>query len=100
MPGIVGLVTQMPRSWAAPQLLRMVERLRHSPSYETGTWMDESLGIYVGWAEKKGSFSDGMPIRNEGGDLVLIFSGEEFPEPGIVEQLQQRGHEVKNGGPS
>src|SRR5438309_293930 len=33
MPGIVGLVTKQPREWAEPQLLRMVETLRHRSSY-------------------------------------------------------------------
>ncbi len=100
MPGIIGLITQMPRTWAEPQLLRMVESLRHLPSYQTGTWIDESLGIYVGWAEKKGSFSDGMPLQNETGELVLLFSGEEFPDPTTKPGLKQRGHAVESRGPS
>ncbi len=100
MPGIVGLITKMPRTWAEPQLLRMVENLRHQSSYQTGTWIDESLGIYVAWAERKGSFSDGMPLRNESGNMVLVFSGEEFAEEGIAHQLQARGHAVESGGPS
>jgi asparagine synthase (glutamine-hydrolysing) len=100
MPGIVGLVTKQPRAWAEPQVLRMVESLRHGSSYLTGTWIDESLGIYLGWAERKDSFSDGMPLRNERGDVVLVFSGEEFPEPGTVRRLQDRGHVVESKGPS
>ncbi len=81
MPGIVGLITKMPRERAEPQLLRMVESLRHELFYVTGTWVDESLGVYVGWAARKGSFSEGMPLRNERGDAVPIFSGEEYPDP-------------------
>lgn len=100
MPGIVGLITKQPRAWAEPQLLRMVEKLRHQSSYQTGTWIDESLGIYVGWAERKNSFSDGMPLRNERGDVVLVFSGEEFPEPGTAQRLKERGHAVDPKGPS
>lgn len=100
MPGIVGLITRMPREWAEPQLLRMVEGLRHQSSYQTGTWIDESLGTYVGWAERKNSFSDRMPLRNERGDMVLVFSGEEFPEPGTARRLKERGHEVETKGPS
>jgi asparagine synthase (glutamine-hydrolysing) len=90
----------MPRERAEPQLLRMVETLRHQARYETGTWIDESVGMYVGWAALKNSFSDGMPVRNESGDLVLIFSGEEFPEPGAVRRLRDRGHAVEPEGPS
>lgn len=100
MPGIVGLITRMPREWAEPQLLRMVEAIRHESSYVTGTWVEESLGIYVGWAARKNSFSDGMPLQNERGDIVLIFSGEEYPEPGTARRLKGQGHELQTDGPS
>src|SRR5438034_5600667 len=100
MPGIVGLLTRMPRKRAEPELLRMVEALRHENFYVTGTWVDESLGVYVGWAVRKDSFSDGMPLRNERGDVVLVFSGEEFPEPGTARRLKERGHRLDHGGPS
>ena len=83
MPGIVGLITEMPREWAEPQLRRMVESLCHEPSYRTGTWVEESLGLYVGWAIQKDTFADGIPVCNERGDLVLVFAGEEYPEKGI-----------------
>ena len=62
----------------------MVDVLRHEDFYVSGTWMDESLGVYLGSVARKDSFSDGMPLRNERGDIVLAFSGEEFPEPGTV----------------
>ncbi|HXP70478.1 MAG TPA: hypothetical protein VOA88_14435, partial [Candidatus Dormibacteraeota bacterium] len=74
MPGIVGLITRMPREQAEQELLQMIETLRHEDFYTSGTWIDESLGVYVGWVARKGSFSDGMPIRNERGDVVLAFS--------------------------
>src|SRR5207245_6393892 len=68
--------------------------------YETGTWVDSCMGVYVGWAARKNSFSDGMPLSNERGDVVLAFSGEEYPEPGIAHGLKQRGHTLKTDGPS
>ena len=100
MPGIVGLVTRMPRELAEPELLRMVAALCHEPFYSTGTWVDESRGVYVGWIVRKDSFSDGMPLRNEEGDVVLVFSGEEFPEPGTAHRLKERGHRLDMAGPS
>jgi asparagine synthase (glutamine-hydrolysing) len=95
MPGIVGLLTRRPRKWAEAQLLRMVESVRHEPFYATGTWVDEALGVYVGWTARKGSFSEGMPLSNEHRDVRLVFSGEEFPEPGIIDRLRQKGHTVE-----
>jgi len=97
MPGIVGLITSLPREKSAPQFVRMMETLRHEPFYVTGTWIDESLGIYLGWIERLDQ-SDEMPLRNERGDVVLGFSGEEFPEPGTVQRLSQRGHELSADG--
>jgi len=78
----------------------MLERLRHEPFYATGTWIDEALGVYVGWTVRKGSFADGMPLRNERGDVVLVFSGEEFPEPDTARRLTERGHALDPTGPS
>jgi asparagine synthase (glutamine-hydrolysing) len=100
MPGIVGLITKMPRDIAEAELLRMVESIRHESNYITGTWIDESLGVYVGWVARKGSFADGMPLRNERENVVLVFSGEEFPPPGTIARLKERGHAVDADGPS
>src|SRR6266704_3597188 len=100
MPGIVGLITKMPRERAQAELLRMVESLRHESSYATGVWVDSCLGVYVGWAVRKNAFADGMPLSNERGDVVLVFSGEEYPEPGIAHCLKQRGHALETEGPS
>ena len=100
MPGIVGLLTRMPRERAVSELVQMVEALRHENFYVTGMWADESLGVYVGWIVRKDSFSDGMPLRNERGDVVLVFSGEEFPQPDTVRRLKERGHRLDMARPS
>ncbi len=100
MPGLVGLITKMPRALAERELERMVAALRHESFYKSGTWIDETLGVYAGWVERKGSFADAMPIANEQGDVVLLFSGEEFPEPGTPRRLRERGHTPDLKGPS
>lgn len=92
MPGIVGLITKKPRAVAEQELLRMEQTLLHEPFYASGTWIDESLGVFVGWSAQKGSFADEMPLLNEKGDLVLVFAGENFPEPGTAARLAARGH--------
>ncbi len=100
MPGIVGLITAMPRERAERELGAMIGALRHESLYVTGTWIDESSGVYVGWAARRGSFSDGMPLSNEQGNAVLIFSGEDHPEPGTAARLKERGHMLSADGPS
>jgi asparagine synthase (glutamine-hydrolysing) len=99
MPGIAGLITKMPRKRAEAQLSLMVKALNHESFYATGTWVDESLGIYLAWAIPRDCFSDGMPVYNERQDVVLVFSGEEFPEPGTSGSLRRRGHECEVDGP-
>ncbi len=100
MPGIVGLISKMPREFAERQLQRMVATMCHETTYVSGTWSDETLGIYVGWIARRGSFADGMPLCNESGDVVLVFSGEEFPLPGTALRLKQDWHALDADGPS
>jgi asparagine synthase (glutamine-hydrolysing) len=90
----------MPREAAERQLLKMVGMMCHEDFYVAGTWIQESLGVYVGWVARRNSFADGMPARNEGGDVVLVFAGEEFPEPGTQARLKEQGHEFVATGPS
>src|SRR5882762_7030291 len=98
MPGSVGLITRMPRKQAERELLRMIDTLRHEKFQTTGTWIDESVGVYVGWSVLKESFADVMPRWNERGDVNLVFSGEEFPEPGTTRRLKERGHRFDDIG--
>lgn len=99
MPGIVGLITRMPRERAEHELFQMLATLRHEKFYVTGTWSDESLGVYIGWVARRGSFSDGMPLTNEEENATLVFSGEDHCDPTTRAGLRQRGHNVEPDGP-
>ncbi|MFN0171058.1 MAG: hypothetical protein ACKV22_31960 [Bryobacteraceae bacterium] len=77
----------------------MLQTMCHESFYVSGTWVCGAQGVYVGWVARKGSFADGMPLHDERGDKTLIFSGEEFPEPGIHRALRERGHAVSEEGP-
>lgn len=100
MPGLVGLITRMPREHAEAELLRMVAALCHDSSYVSGTWYEESLGLYVGWVARSESKARCMPLYNEQRDLVLAFSGDDFQEAGIALRLKMRGHSCEVDGPS
>jgi len=78
----------------------MTETLLHEEFYVAGTWANESQGVYIGWVARKNSFCDKMPLRSERGDVSLVFSGEEFPEPGTALRMKSRGHELDVDGPS
>ena len=100
MPGIVGLITKLPRAVAEQQVLAMVKSVHHEAFYTCGTWSDPEQGIYIGWVARRGSFADTLPVSNEAGDIALFFSGEEFPRPDLKNSLRQRGHQFPNDGPS
>lgn len=100
MPGIVGLITKLPRERAERELVAMLDTLCHEPFYVMGTWIDESLGVYVGWAARKGSFSDGMPVVNEQGNAVMVFSGEDHTGPGTAAKCKEQGNATEPGVPS
>src|SRR5215469_9601867 len=100
MPGIVGLITRLPRAAAEQKLHKMVQSLCHEPFYTSSTWLDSERGVYVGWVAREGSFADGMPVYNEHRDVTLVFSGEEFPDPSVIRDLRARGHEFPPHGPS
>lgn len=100
MPGIVGIITNRPKAEAERELNQMLDALRHESFYTAGTWTDPSLGVYVGWVAREGSFAAEMPARNERRDVTLVFSGEEFPGPGTIQALQAAGHVVSPDGPS
>src|SRR5579871_1526912 len=99
MPGIVGLQTRMPRELAEEKLLQMLEVVRHESFYVADIWVEESLGLYIGWVARMGSFSERMPLRNETGKVILVFSGEEFSEVGTERSLRQGGHDLIGSGP-
>src|SRR5271170_6147717 len=94
MPGIVGLITKRPRQSAAAQLGRMVESICHERFYRTGTWIDEAMGVYVGWTVMTGSFSDGMPLQCERDDVCMVFSGEEYSDGRTAHQVRSPGDSV------
>jgi asparagine synthase (glutamine-hydrolysing) len=37
-----------------------------------------------------------MPLQNERGDVTLVFSGEEFPDPDLIPALRERGHAIQD----
>src|SRR6516165_9085992 len=64
----------------------MTRYLVHEPSYVSGTYANEDVGLSVGWVSHGGSSSDCMPLWNERRDVCLIFSGEDFMDVGEVSQ--------------
>ncbi|OGL43420.1 MAG: hypothetical protein A2W05_01745 [Candidatus Schekmanbacteria bacterium RBG_16_38_10] len=92
MPGICGIISKTEKARNLEKVKMMVDCLVHEAFYTSGTYVNNQLGLYAGWACHAGSFSDCMPIFNEKKDLVLIFYGENFSDKEITDQLKGRGH--------
>jgi asparagine synthase (glutamine-hydrolysing) len=98
MPGLVGLITQLPQEQALEQLRVMVSTMCHEDFYVAGLATDSSLGVYVGWVALRGSSAADMPLRNGRHTVTMLFSGEEFTRDEVVPSLQTRGHHVDTTG--
>ena len=71
----------------------MAKCLMHESFYTDGTYINEELGLWLGWVNQEGSFSDCLPIWNEKKDICLLFSGEDFADQADIDSLRIRGHE-------
>lgn len=71
----------------------MTNSMMHETFYKAGTYSNDELGLYVGWVCQEKSFSDCMPVFNERRDLVLIFTGENFVDKRVTDELKNHGHE-------
>src|SRR5882724_7641397 len=93
MPGIVGIISQSPSEQYDALVKSMVKCLSHEPFYTDGTYVNEKLGLWSGWACHKGTFGDCLPIWNEKKDICLLFSGENFADQADIDALRRHGHE-------
>ena len=97
MPGIVGLITNMPRERAELELARMLGTFRHESFYRTGVSVDASLGVCrMGRAGELvlGRHAASKRTRRRRPHVL----GEEFPEPGTARRLLDRGHSFDSAG--
>ena len=78
MPGIVGIIGKGPRAKHEGDLKLMLDCMMHEPFYGSGTYVNESLGVYVGWTSHHDSFTDCLPATNGSKDVILVFAGEDF----------------------
>lgn len=85
---------------AENELRQMLGTMLHESFYTSGVWSDPSLGVYVGWVARSGSFAAEMPVKNEQEDITLFFSGEEFPQPDTIDTLRAKGHVIAKCGSS
>ena len=94
MPGITGIIKRRRAGGMPPEvrLDRMVQALVHEPSYVSGTYVNEELGVWLGWACLEHAFANCMPIWNETRDVLMVLHGEVFADQSTLAGLRTRGH--------
>src|SRR5262245_60691678 len=100
MPGIVGIIGEGSVDNNTSMLRQMMGCMRIEPFYDSGTYVNKELGLWIGWVNRCGSFTDCMPVWNETRDVWLIFSGETFADPSEIEQLRRQGHQFDSDNAS
>ncbi|MCC6544750.1 MAG: hypothetical protein IT392_09660 [Nitrospirae bacterium] len=93
MPGIVGIIGSDLLKENTSDLRRMIDCMMHEPFYTSGTYVNDRIGLWVGWVNRSGSFTDCMPVWNETNDICLIFSGETFTDVSETDRLRAQGHQ-------
>src|SRR5215471_13027769 len=91
MPGVVGIISKGLRGKHEQDLGLMIDTITHEPFYKKGSYVNDQLGIYIGWTCHSGSYSDCLPIVNPKRDVVLIFSGEHFGDKSVTSDLAGNG---------
>ena len=52
MPGLVGIVGSGSPKDNTAAVSKMLNSMLHEPSYTSGTYVNEQLGLYLGWANR------------------------------------------------
>jgi asparagine synthase (glutamine-hydrolysing) len=91
MPGITGIIRNTPYDGIEADLQLMLATMQHEPHYRGSQYVDRDLGLYVGWISTGDAADDAMPLVCRGGEVVIIFQGENYADP---EQQTAAYHET------
>ena len=95
MPGLTGIISKKHIDENTKDLNEMIESMTHESFYVRGKYVNEDIGLYVGWTCHPDAFDDCMPIINENRDTLLFFSGQDFPDENKIMKLKTMGHQFR-----
>ena len=75
MPGIVGVISQIPAEECKRLVDSMISCMEYETFYVSGTHFVPEMGIYAGWVALDGSFAAQQVFTNERKDIALVFAG-------------------------
>lgn len=94
MPGITGIISKKPIQINDPIINTMIGAMCYEDFYTSGKYLNEQMGVYIGWAVHQNSFADCLPVYNESKDALLIFYGENHVGRDVLNGLKTNGHNV------
>src|SRR5579862_3508220 len=92
MPGIAAIIGVQPLQRVETEVGLMINSMNHEQFYTSGSYVNSALGMAVGWANHTGSFCDCLPIWNEAKNVCLIFTGQDFADQKLIDDLKSTGH--------
>jgi len=95
MPGITGIIRKSRYHGIDDDLDLMIAALRHDPRSSSGTYVNESVGLWVGWVCHRESYSDCLPVVTEDMNVVIVFQGEHYLSRDQVNRLRRAGVAVE-----
>jgi asparagine synthase (glutamine-hydrolysing) len=96
MCGIAGLVNLTGRGTVPPGVLRnMAQAIYHRGPDEDGFLEAPGLGFASRRLSIVGLADGRQPIKNEAGDVTVVFNGELFDYPEVRAELERRGHHYR-----
>jgi asparagine synthase (glutamine-hydrolysing) len=96
MPGIVGIIKRRPYEGIDRDLRLMVESMRHEKFYVGNQYVNQDLGLHVGWLSHPGSLGESMPLISRDKRRVLIIVGEHFSH--LHKAKSPNGNRFRDGG--
>ncbi len=95
MCGIAGVVERSGTAAERKNLDRMIERLRHRGPDDRGLYIDGRVGFAHARLSIIDLDSGAQPMRNEAGDLTIVFNGEIFNYLELRDELIRKGYRFR-----
>lgn len=76
MPGLVAILSPAGRQSCEPDLRRMLDSLPADPAYQVGSYVNDELGVYVGWSQLPFPGKPPLPWKSRDGRWLVFFHGE------------------------
>ena len=92
MAGIVGIISKHSKEANINNIDKMIKTINYDNYFNSGKYINDKVGIYLGWVVHKNSFVDCMPVWNEKKDKCLVLYGESFADSAVSVYLKGKGH--------